>query len=139
MNFNTYLQQCLRLFSLYLNVCIWDTSKLKALGNFEFHACGTTAVGVFSLHNTYSCITIFGNWICTTVCQMGCYFLNSPNITFKNIFSMLLFAGHIGPESPAQKNSWNQINQFHEIIFDQIPFFAISKMAKNQFLNWEKV
>ena len=22
--------------------------------------------------------------------------------------------------------------------FDQIPFFAISKMAKNQFLNWEK-
>ena len=23
--------------------------------------------------------------------------------------------------------------------FDQIPFFAISKMAKNQFLNWEKV
>ena len=25
------------------------------------------------------------------------------------------------------------------IFFDQIPFFAISKMAKNQFLNWEKV
>ena len=23
--------------------------------------------------------------------------------------------------------------------FDQNPFFAISKMAKNQFLNWEKV
>ena len=23
--------------------------------------------------------------------------------------------------------------------FDQIPFFVISKMAKNQFLNWEKV
>ena len=23
--------------------------------------------------------------------------------------------------------------------FEQIPFFAISKMAKNQFLNWEKV
>ena len=23
--------------------------------------------------------------------------------------------------------------------FDQIPFFAISKMAQNQFLNWEKV
>ena len=38
-----------------------------------------------------------------------------------------------------QKNSWNQINQFHEICFDQIPFFAISNMAKNQFLNWEKV
>ena len=24
-------------------------------------------------------------------------------------------------------------------ILDQNPFFAISKMAKNQFLNWEKV
>ena len=24
-------------------------------------------------------------------------------------------------------------------LFDQIPFFAISKMAKNQFLKWEKV
>ena len=23
-----------------------------------------------------------------------------------------------------------------KIFFDQIPFFAISKMAKNQFLNW---
>ena len=30
-------------------------------------------------------------------------------------------------------------NQFHEIFYDQIPFFAISKMAKNQFLKWEKV
>ena len=39
-------------------------------------------------------------------------------------------------KSPGQKNSSNQINQFHEKIFlDQIPFFAISKMAKNQFLN----
>jgi hypothetical protein len=24
------------------------------------------------------------------------------------------------------------------MVFDQIPFFAISKMAKYQFLNWEK-
>ena len=31
------------------------------------------------------------------------------------------------------------ISQFHELFFDQIPFFAISKMDKNQFLNWEKV
>ena len=37
-----------------------------------------------------------------------------------------------------KKNSYNQINQFHEICFDQIPFFAMSKMAKNQFLNWKK-
>ena len=44
-------------------------------------------------------------------------------------------------KSPGQKNSWNQINQFHEIFTDKIPFyfFATSKMAKNQFLNWEKV
>ena len=28
-----------------------------------------------------------------------------------------------------------EINQFHEKYFDQIPFFAISKMAKYQFLN----
>ena len=25
-----------------------------------------------------------------------------------------------------------------EFLFDQIPFFAISKMAQNQFLNWGK-
>ena len=42
-------------------------------------------------------------------------------------------------QSPGQKNSWNPINQFHEKNFDQHPFFAISKMAKNQFLNLEKV
>ena len=41
-------------------------------------------------------------------------------------------------KSPGQKKSPNQINQFHEIFLDQISFFAISKMAKNQFLNWEK-
>ena len=28
--------------------------------------------------------------------------------------------------------------KFHEKKFQQIPFFAISKMAKNQFLNWGK-
>ena len=39
----------------------------------------------------------------------------------------------------AKKNLRNQINQFHEYFFGQIPFFAISKVAKNQFLNWKKV
>ena len=38
-------------------------------------------------------------------------------------------------ESPGPKNLRTQINQFHE----KKLFFAISKMAKNQFLNWEKV
>ena len=38
-------------------------------------------------------------------------------------------------KSPGQENSRNQIVQFDEIFFDQIPFFAISKMAVIQFLN----
>ena len=42
-------------------------------------------------------------------------------------------------KNPDQKNSWNQINQFHEKFLGKISFFAISKMTKNQFLNWEKV
>ena len=65
----------------------------------------------------------------------------SPKIMRFGIMDQLL---HSGPEnlkkSRQKKNSWNQINQFHKKKFlDQIPFFAISKMAKNQFLNWEKV
>ena len=59
------------------------------------------------------------------------------------IFSKKYESNTVGQKikkSSGQKNSWNQINQIHEkIFFDQIPFFAISKMAKNQFLNWEKV
>ena len=42
-------------------------------------------------------------------------------------------------KSKLKKNSWNQINQFHEIFLVQNLFFAILKMTKNQFLNWEKV
>ena len=30
-------------------------------------------------------------------------------------------------------------NDFTNKLFDQIPFFAISKMAKNEFLNWGKL
>ena len=33
----------------------------------------------------------------------------------------------------------SNINQFHELIFGQISFLAISKMAKSQFLYWESV
>ena len=40
---------------------------------------------------------------------------------------------------PKKKLVKKKINQFHEIFLDQIPFFAISKIAENQFLNWEKV
>ena len=38
-------------------------------------------------------------------------------------------------KGPGQKNSWNQINRFHEIYFDPIPSFGVSKIAKNQFWN----
>ena len=38
-------------------------------------------------------------------------------------------------KSPGQKNSWKQINQFHDIFhFNQIPFLAIFKIAKKW--NW---
>ena len=49
----------------------------------------------------------------------------------------LVMGQKIKKKPKAKKNSWNQIDQFHEkkIFFDQIPFFAISKMAENQFLN----
>ena len=42
-------------------------------------------------------------------------------------------------KSPGKKNREVKYNQFHEFFFDQIPFFAISKMAKSQFMYWEKV
>ena len=58
----------------------------------------------------------------------------------KSFIIRIVTAGQKIKKNPGQKNSWNQINQFHEKnFFDQIPFFAISKMAKNQFLNWEEV
>ena len=43
-------------------------------------------------------------------------------------------------KSPGQKKT-RQIKyiNFTTNFFDQIQFFAMSKMAKNQFLNWEKV
>ena len=55
---------------------------------------------------------------------------------------MIFLELHSGPENlkkPRQKNSCNQINQFHEIFFDQIAFFPFQKWPKNQFLNWKKV
>ena len=51
------------------------------------------------------------------------------------IFSSLRTNKKIRPKT----HEWNGINQFREIFFTKIHFFAISKMAKNQFLNWENV
>ena len=39
----------------------------------------------------------------------------------------------------AQKTREIKLINFPKYFFDQIPLFAVSKMAKNQFLNWEKV
>ena len=49
---------------------------------------------------------------------------------------------HSGPEN-LKKSRQKKIMKSNKSIsrkylFDQIPFFAISKMAKNQFLNWGK-
>ena len=66
----------------------------------------------------------------------------SNNIPFLKAITLplLLTVGQKIKKKSRPKNSWNQINQFLKLVFfDQIPFFAISKMTKNQFLNWEKV
>ena len=65
-----------------------------------------------------------------------------PSVTPGNLFTFMssyFTASQKIKKSPGKKNLLNQINQFHEIFIDQNPFLAISKMAKNQFLNWEKV
>ena len=50
---------------------------------------------------------------------------------------------HSGPEylkkSRPKKLVKSKKSISRKIFFDQIPFFAISKMAKKQFLNWEKL
>jgi len=39
---------------------------------------------------------------------------------------------------PKKLEMISNTNQFDEFFLDQIPFFAISKMTKNQFLKWRK-
>ena len=41
-------------------------------------------------------------------------------------------------KSPGQKKLVKSNKSISRNFFDQIPFFAISKMAKNEFLNWKK-
>ena len=69
-------------------------------------------------------------------------YAHAPDGTFNDGHGKYSYKIHSGPEdlkNPGQKNSRNQIIQFHEIYLDQIPFFAISKMTKNQFLNRKKI
>ena len=49
--------------------------------------------------------------------------------------------GHVVSSSYTATGQCSKISKIDntEIFFDQIPFFAISKMAKIQFLNWEIV
>ena len=47
--------------------------------------------------------------------------------------SVLYTAGQKIKKSSDQKNLWNQVNQFHEKVFGQIPFFALSKIALSIF------
>ena len=49
---------------------------------------------------------------------------------------------HSGPENLKKSRPKKLVKSNKSIsrkFFDQIPFFAISNMAKNQFLNWENV
>ena len=55
--------------------------------------------------------------------------------TFLNFLAHCVCDGSRVPETRFFKTR----PSFEFTIFDKNPFFAISKMAKNQFLNWEKV
>ena len=76
------------------------------------------------------------------LCERGLRKMSETQWEFSRDFriDVLPLQGTVGQKilkSPGQKN---QINQFYEKkFFDQNPFFAISKMPKNQFFNWEKV
>ena len=68
------------------------------------------------------------------------FWLNPSLLTVNSIRAALSTTNQARKlKKSGQKNSWNQINQFDENFFDQIPFFAISKLVKNQFLNCENV
>ena len=94
------------------------------------------------------CVIYFG-WCFLQSCKKVDFFQRSSCILLFSFFTNSATLGFIHwirkrgrdpqwarkfKKIPVQKNSWNQINQFHEKSFDQIPFFAISEMAKIQFL-----
>ena len=75
-----------------------------------------------------------------------------PNISDNNTSKFFFFISHFGhtrstshsgPEklknSRPKKLMKSNKSISRKKFFEQFPFFAISKMAKNQFLNWEKV
>ena len=64
---------------------------------------------------------------------------------YRNNFEIFGFSSthHSGPENIKKSRPKKLVKPNKSMsgkkFFDQIPFFAISKLAKNQFLNWEKV
>ena len=81
---------------------------------------------------------ILGTRSATNVCVRHtiAYLIENEKIYISFIF--ILFDNkhiHSGPKKLMKLNS-KSISRKN--LFDQIPFFAISKMAKNQFLNWGK-
>ena len=93
-----------------------------------------------------NCFAIFAN-LTLNSSSMCVWFCKLHTIVLSDWEKIMLAYGpllhSIRPEnlkSPGQKKiakSNNSISQ--KKFFDKNPFFAISKMAKNQFLNWEKV
>ena len=71
------------------------------------------------------------------------YFFHNDNITrTRRACPAILFLSQNGPQwarkfKKVQSKKIKQIN-FTKKFLDQIPYFTISKMAKNQFLNWGK-
>ena len=59
----------------------------------------------------------------------------------KKITQKYATGGHSGPENLKKSRPKKLVKSNKSIsrkkIFSQIPFFAISKMTKNQFWNWE--
>ena len=80
-------------------------------------------------------------WCAIHICPLEIWDLEKNIILCKcNLICYITVGQKIKKKVQAKKkNSWNHIYQFHEFFFDQIPLFAISKLVRNQSLNWEKV
>ena len=68
--------------------------------------------------------------------NLSIHFLENYNVIYYNLTVA-------GPEKLKKSRPKKLVKSNKSIsriyFFGQIPFFAISKLAKNQFLNWEKV
>ena len=117
-------------FKFFHLLTVWNICGRKSPGGLRFvYVCLEMASALrFSsydfLHSVYYYLGIF---------------LVTPPSSEAFVFVLL----HSGPESlkksRPKKLMKSILYQFHtKIFFGQFPFFAISKMAKYQFLNWRK-